>query len=152
MEANTAQRERIAEGLASRQISQELLNVYRRFDPTASELTWSHGRLRDFVKACFAELAVVSPTDSQIYMVYTHFDPELMMKLTALESISLVEVLLRASLGPEPPEPVVADESEQGLNDHPTLLAEQWVSQYVPLAGRWDHQHCLFDGSSDPFP
>eukprot|EP00439_Symbiodinium_sp_Y106_P082728 s1324_g22.t1 len=133
MEANTAQRERIAEGLASRQISQELLNVYRRFDPTASELTWSHGRLRDFVKACFAELAVVSPTDSQIYMVYTHFDPELMMKLTALESISLVEVLLRASLGPEPPEPVVADESEQGLNDHPTLLAEQWVSQYVPL-------------------
>ncbi|CAE7668240.1 SUMF2 [Symbiodinium sp. CCMP2456] len=129
MDANTAQRERIAEGLASRQISQELLNVYRRFDPTASELTWSHGRLRDFVKACFAELAVVSPTDSQIYMVYTHFDPELMMKLTALESISLVEVLLRASLGPEP---MPADEPEHGF-DHPTFLAEQWVSQYVPL-------------------
>ena len=128
MDANTAQRERIAEGLARRQISQELLNVYKRFDPTASELTWSHGRLRDFVKACFAELAVVSPTDSQIYMVYTHFDPELTMKLTALESISLVEVLLRASLGPEP----MPDDSQHGF-DHPTLLAEQWVSQYVPL-------------------
>ena len=149
--ANASQRQRISEDLLSRQLSQKILGIYSRFDPTASTLTWSRGRLRDFVKACFTDLALMLPTDSQIYKMYTHFDPELNMSLTALESICLVEALIRASVGIdmetiepiEPIEPIggpighserdnTSLEFEPGF-DHPTFLAEQWVSQYVPL-------------------
>ena len=134
---------RIAEDLHSGQLFQKVLSVYSSFDPEATSLAWSHGRLRDFVKACFAELALQSPTDSEIYEVYaSNFDPELRMSLTALECLGLVEVLLRASLSIHESD----DGSFHALDAHaegtasmesgfddPTLLAEQWVSEYVPL-------------------
>ena len=69
--------------------------------------------------------------------VYSHFDPELRLgSLSPLESICLIETLLRATfheeLGDSEALPLLSA-SAVGQLDHPTKLAERWVEDYVPL-------------------
>jgi len=132
--ANWGQRRRIAEELQTGQLYRRICGIYSRL---GTDLTWSHGRLRDFVRCCFADLALQSPTEPQMYEVYSHFDPELRLgTLSPLESICLIETLLRATfheeLGDSEALPLLSA-SAVGQLDHPTKLAERWVEDYVPL-------------------
>eukprot|EP00434_Breviolum_minutum_P014231 symbB.v1.2.012550.t1/scaffold819.1/size162441/21 len=132
--ANWGQRRRIAEELQTGQLYRRICGIYSRL---GTDLTWSHGRLRDFVRCCFADLALQSPTEPQMYEVYSHFDPELRLgTLSPLESICLIETLLRATfheeLGDSEALPLLSA-SAVGQLDHPTKLAEKWVEDYVPL-------------------
>lgn len=132
--ANVGQRRRIAEELHSGRLHQRLGAIYTRMAGDNSGLTWSRGRLRDFVRCCFAELGVQSPTEPQIYEVYSHFDPELRLgSLTPLESVCLSETLLRATFHAELAESEAVPTLSASAADHPTKLAERWVEDYVPL-------------------
>ena len=62
--ANWGQRRRIAEELQTGQLYRRICGIYSRL---GTDLTWSHGRLRDFVRCCFADLALQSPTEPQMY-------------------------------------------------------------------------------------
>ncbi|CAK8993194.1 unnamed protein product [Durusdinium trenchii] len=131
--------------------------------PVGNGLRWSHGELRDFVRQSFTELGLlVSPPESLIYEVYaSYFDPELhLSSLTPLQSISFLEVLLRATFHTCHTEikPALSAASTSGASlqrlhstlesekhshlhssqistseTHPTSLAQRWVNSYVPL-------------------
>lgn len=132
--ANVGQRRRIAEELHSGRLHQRLGAIYTRMAGDETGLTWSRGRLRDFVRCCFTELGVQSPTEPQIYEVYSHFDPELRLgSLTPLESVCLSETLLRATFHAELAESEAVPTLSASAADHPTKLAERWVADYVPL-------------------
>lgn len=133
--STTAQvgRERVAEQLRSGEL-------YRTVGATAAtaKLSWSQGHLRDFVRRCFGDLGLPSPTELQIYEVYSHFDPALELKpLAALEAVCLVEVLLRAAfhnnMDASAGTTTTAGPSASSMSEHPTQLAERWVEDYVPL-------------------
>ncbi|CAE8657097.1 unnamed protein product, partial [Polarella glacialis] len=99
---NAHHRDRIVKEVESGQLMQSLLRTYQVFDlERCGRLAWGRGQLRDFVQAAFQEAGLRAPAESQIYQVYTFFDPDRQMFLCARDCLCLVDALLRAAFSSE---------------------------------------------------